>query len=262
MIAVPTTPYTGDLYGLDSHFENNTTIVEIDRLPIVNSTYTTYSEIKDVNGTVTLSTLTEDMPISTAKFGASALDYNTLSSAYSNRFMPFTFTNPSSQGRWIFIKYISGWLEPYHMINSYNGGYTSLDTFLADQVAGKTTYGILRNYQGNKLLVVNQTDITNNAISGNLIELDENGTATGTTIGTWSKITFNATPIIALNINNGVGYRQDVAFVLENGYVHEGEYHPVDDIYSYLMLNKEAKDELYSLNFSKSSHGKESCIWI
>ena len=236
-------PFTGTLYAIETDLDyNNSQEVEIEKFEIVNSAYSTYTEIEDINGTVSVFTETEDMPVS-FEYNTTVIDYSSLTSMYSAEGMPFTFSDVNSTGNKAYATFTADYIDTYHTPYGANGTYSSLDSFMSDHTAGKTTRGVARNKTGDKLLVLDENDDFN-ASTGSLIELNEDGTTTGNT-GTWSKTTVNTKEVLELNTSALSGYYEDEAYILDGGVVMEGEYIPAGSIYSLVLLNKNAKDEIY-----------------
>jgi len=239
--------FNGTLYFIDSYLDHTTSQeLEVSKLEIVNSTNSVYTEIKDINGTVTVSTQTQTMP-ATFQYDVATINNSTLTSMYSANGTPFSFADANSTARKVYVTYTSDYLDPHHIEYGPNGTYTTLDTFMANQVKGKTTYGIMRNYAEDKLLLLDDTDLTGDIANGygNLIEVNAtSGLATGNT-GKWSIHTVNTIEILDLNTSLLSGYNQNEAYMIDASIVKGGDYAPSGSTYSYALLNKTAKDEIY-----------------
>ncbi|MDO8453204.1 MAG: LamG domain-containing protein [Sulfurimonas sp.] len=242
--------YNGTLYALSSHQEENNLTVEYEKLKVVNSLFdSNLTVIKDVNGTATVTTKTSTMP-TPFQYANSNLGSADLSGAYSNYGTPFEFTfiDETSTGTKVYVTYPVERLEiDANNMRDQNGSFfTSINSFMGATVQGSATQGI-RNHARNKLLVFNQNEVANS--SGILIELDENGTVLTANAGTWIKQTVSSQEVLLINPTAAVvtasGYDTDMAFVLDNGIVKSATYKASGDIYSYILLDKAAKDALY-----------------
>jgi len=242
--------FNGTLYILSSHLDHNLSVeTEIEKVDILNSTHTTFTELEDINGTVTVATKAENIP-GTFGYDISAINYSSLSSLYTSYGTPFTFTDTNSSGQKVYVTYTSDFLEFHNnddegfKIKGDSGFYTSINSFMADQIIGKNNYGVLRSNDRKRFLLLDETeDLT--ASNGTLKEFDENGTLLSTT-ATWSRATIVTKDSVILNTSTLTGYRTDVAIALDtDGKVKGAEYKTSGDIYSYILLNKEAKNELY-----------------
>ena len=247
------TSYTGTLYVLNTCQDYNQSVVEYEKIEVLNSALNSYfTVVKELDGVVQgITTKVENIP-STIAFESTAVDTTNLNTLYSDANMPFAFTG-TSQGQRVYVSYPDGLLETYDDINySYISPYTNFEEFMVDQVKDVTPHGIMRNYDGSRLLVFDTADDLNNTatLSGNLIELDENGTVTQGDAGDWNKTTFNGTSVLSIHpdLNVVSGYHTDTAFLLDttDSYVKPAEYKAAGDVYNYVLLNKEAKDELYN----------------
>ena len=241
--------YTGSVYILNSSHENYESVVTYEKIDVNDSVIGSIVEVKDINGVVKQDDIKSDMDDipSNIAYDSSVINMTSLNTLYSAEGIPFTFTdiNDSSEAQKVYVKYSDGKLNIKDE-NSSNYVYSTLEDFMLDQVIDRASYGLLRDRVGNKLLVF---DNTNNdlayATSGTLIEIDENGTVLNDPAGTWNKQTFNGTSLVSIHPTES-GYRTDAAFALENSLVKEAEFKDVNEIYSYIFLNRSAKDEIYS----------------
>lgn len=242
------TPFTGNLYVLYSHIGyENLQEIGYEKIKIENSTFNTLEQVTDINSTVTLSLQPNTMP-DTFEFEDAYISNTTLTTLYNDNGMPFTFSDINSKGKRVYITYPDVLMESHDIAYGPNGGYTSLSSYMADQVAGKTTYGVMRNITRDKLLLFNQVDIDSGASSGDLIEVDENGVPTNA-LASWAIETINSNQTLILDTSALTGYAQDMAVFLDytDGMVKNAEYKAANDVYSYVLLNREAKDEIYNL---------------
>ena len=230
--------YSGTLYVLNSYLNDDIEEIWYEQIKIENSTFDILEQVTDIDSTVTLSSEQNTMP-DTFEFENIDISNTTLSTLYSDYGMPFTFSDTNSIGKRVFITYPDSFLQTNSTVYGYNGTYGSLTDFMNDYEDGKTTYGILRNNTGNKLLVFDE-----DSTSQRLIELNEDGSPTNS-FGSFSIQTINSLETLVLDTSQLVGYRQDTAFTVENGVVMYAEYKAANDVYSYILLNREAKDELY-----------------
>ncbi|MCX6075514.1 MAG: hypothetical protein NTW78_01355 [Campylobacterales bacterium] len=235
--------YNGTLYTVNSYFDNNVT-VEYEKLKIINSLFNSnLTVIKDINGTATVTTETNTMP-KPFQYADTNLSSGDLTAAYNTYGTPFEFFDENSSGTKVYVTYPDALLESYARdMRDQNGSFfTSINSFMSATVQGSATQGI-RNHARNKLLVFNQNEVANS--SGTLIELSENGDLFTTNAGTWEKKTVNAQNILLIHPTSKNGYDTDMAFALDGGIVKSATYKASGDIYSYILLNKVAKDELY-----------------
>ncbi|MFA6136806.1 MAG: LamG domain-containing protein [Sulfurimonas sp.] len=239
--------YNGTLYALSSHLEENNLTVEYEKLKVTNSIFdSNLTTIKDINGTVTLTTKTNTVP-APFQYASSNLGSMDLSNAYSAYGTPFAFTE-GVFGTKVYVTYPSERLESYasDMRDQNSSFFTSINSFMSATVQGITTLGI-RNHARNKLLVFNQNEVANS--NGTLIELGENGTVLTANAGTWIKQTVSSQEVLLIYPTTALatasGYDTDIAFVLDGGIVKSASYKASGDIYSYILLNKAAKDEIY-----------------
>ena len=240
--------YTGTLYVLNTYQDYNQSVVEYEKIEITDSNFSDFIEVKDIGGVVYgIKTEANDLP-DTMAFESTPVSLSNLNTLYSDAGMPFPFTG-SSEGQRIYVKYPAGKLEIHDDINdSYMSPYTTLEDFMVDQVKDVTPFGVMRNNDGSRLLVFDTSSVDLNdtaTLSGNLIELDENGTEIDANAGDWNKTTINSTPIVSIHPTLS-GYPKDMAYVLEDSMVKHAEYKSAGDIYSYILLNKDAKDEIYN----------------
>jgi len=235
--------FTGTLYMVESYYDyNSTKEVEIEKFDILNSSHAGYTEIEDHNGTVTISTEVETMP-ATFQYDVATIDYSTLSSMYSTEGMPFTFSDINSTGRKVYVTFTSDYLDPYHTAHGPSGTYSNIDDFMADHVEGKSSYGVMRNKVQDKLLLFDVAEL--NTTSGSLIEVNALTAAPTGQYGSWMKTTVNSTEVLAFDTSSLTGYYGDEAYMLDGGEVKAGDYVPNGTIFSFVMLNKEAKEEMY-----------------
>ena len=238
-------PYTGDLYTLNSFIdENSSQFIQYEKLEVIDSSHSTYTEIKNINGLVNVEQEINTKP-DTAQFEDLNISNSALSTLYTVNGTPFTFTNTDSLGLKLYITYPTQNLDIRETINNLNGtSYGSLSDFMTDMVASKTTHGILRNNAGDKLLVLDESELSNTY--GSLIEMNEDGTTTGLS-GSWSLITIDSKEMLLLDTSSLTGYKEDAAFIFDttDNNVKFVEYKADGDVYSYILLNKSAKDELY-----------------
>ena len=261
--------YTGDLYVLNTYQDYNQSIVEYEKIEVTDSNFSEFIEVKDVGGIVYgIKTETNDLP-DTIAFDSAVLSATDLNTSYSNAGMPFSFNDENSSGQKIYIKYTDARLETYDDMNnsymslydinnsysftydinnSYISTYTTLEEFMLNQVKDVTQFGIMRSNDGSRLLVFDTKDDLNNTdtLYGNLIELDENGTQITADAGDWNKTIIDSNQTILSIHPTTSGYYKDMAYVLENSMIEHAEYKSAGDVYSYILLNREAKDEIYS----------------
>ncbi|MEA2018563.1 MAG: hypothetical protein U9N59_08950 [Campylobacterota bacterium] len=113
---------------------------------------------------------------------------------------------------------------------------------MLDITNGNITYGLLRDINKTKLLVLDPSEISDS--NGTLIELDQNGTQISSNAGSWGKLTVDSYPTLILNPTNS-SYRQETVFVLDGSNIKFAQYQAAGEIYSHVLLNKDAKNELY-----------------
>ncbi|MFA6192358.1 MAG: LamG domain-containing protein [Sulfurimonas sp.] len=241
--------YNGTLYAFSSNFDNNIT-VEYEKLKVINSLFdSNLTTIKDINGTVTVTTKANTIP-APFQYASTNLGSGDLSAAYSYYGTPFEFSyiDETSTGTKVYVTYPDALLESYASdMRDQNGSFfTSINSFMNATIQNSATQGI-RNHARNKLLVFNQNEIVNS--NGTLIELDENGSVLTAGAGTWEKITVNSQEVLLIHptaaLATANGYNADIAFVLDSGIVKSASYKASGDIYSYILLDKAAKDALY-----------------
>ena len=239
--------YNGTLYALSSNLEENNITVEYEKLKVINSLFdSNLTVVKDINGTVSLGTRINTMP-KPFQYADTNLGSGDLNAAYSGYGTPFTFTE-GVFGTKVYVTYPTELLESYasDMRDQYGSFFTSISSFMNATVQGSATKGI-RNHARNKLLVFNQNEVEYS--SGTLIELDENGSVLTANAGTWVKQTVSSQEVLLIHPTTALatanGYNTDIAFVYDGVIVKGASYKASGDIYSSILLDKAAKDELY-----------------
>ncbi|MDF1875713.1 hypothetical protein JHD48_08195, partial [Sulfurimonas sp. SAG-AH-194-I05] len=223
---------------------NNYKVVEYKRHEIVNNTIINEYQVKDINSLVTYTTPTVTVP-NTLKF-QTPTEYLELSSLFSQNNMDFTFSNVNSSSQEVYVKYLTEVLNIQTDFFSSNTTYNTMSEFITEAQKNEISYGLLRSYDKTKFITLG---INNNE----LIEYNQDGTRVDISlpVGTYTTTVVNSTEVLILNPQlDGVphaDYPHNIAFVLESDKkIKLAEYYAVNDTYSYTLLNKVAKDELYS----------------
>ncbi|NOQ32069.1 MAG: hypothetical protein GQ570_13205 [Helicobacteraceae bacterium] len=239
---------TEDLYSLNTRVDYNSSghsssVVEYDRHKIVANEVLIDYYIKDIDGVVDeVKSATSTIP-NTLHFDTQN-DYSTTSSHFSAAGMNFSFSDTNSTSQKVYVKYIDEELR-VDDYSSSDQSVASLEYFMNAVANNYLSYGLLRSINNKKVITLEYTANISSDITGNLIEYDQNGTIVNdSTAGTWSKRVVGSYTALTLHPTNPE-FRQNAAFVWEANYIKYAEYHAANDIYSYLLLNKEAKEELY-----------------
>ena len=235
---------TNNLYSLNTWNEYNnesiSQVVEYERYSIVSNVITEENIIKDTAGVVTHTT--DITPVSnltqTVKF-ETPLNNTATTALFSNNNMVFNFTDINATSQKMYVKYLSEELSIEDTFFVNGATYNSMDSFINDAIANNFSYGLLRNEDESKIVVLGSGNL-----SGNLLEVDVNTTILDYNIGSWQRKTVDGYDTLILTLTNN-SYPQDSAFVVDNGVIKTASYKAAGDIYSYIFLNKTAKDELY-----------------
>lgn len=235
-------------YNLESWMDytifTTSQIVDYYRMYINSNSILSDIEIKDIDGIISYLLKPLDLP-DTLKFDTT-LDNVATSTLYTTHGMPFTFSDTNSISQKLYIKYTAQELKvDGDNILPNDSTVPDMNTFISELQKNEISYGLLRNIDRTKVLTLHPT------IANQLIERDENQTTITEDAGSWSTDTITDTNGISyetLIINpTSSEYRQDEAFVLDvtDSKIKYAQYHAAGDIISHVMLNKEAKNELY-----------------
>ena len=199
----------------------------------------TETDIVDRDGIVEFETNTSSIQV-TFEFNTT-LNNTATTQLFSNHGMSFTFSDPNATAQTIVTKHTSDELsiEKGYFLKGIT--YNSLDDFISAMALNDTPYGLMRSKDRSKILSLDAS-----GTSGYLIEKDENGTVLNENAGSWYKTSVNGYDVLAFDINDS-SYRQYQAFVFDpsNQTIKVADYFKAGDIYSFVLLNKAAKDELY-----------------
>ena len=238
--------FSGDLYVLNSYIdENSSQVVQYEKIEFIESAHDLFREVKNKDGIVEVSEKEEDMP-ETFQIQEANISNIDLTILYTDNGMPFTFNDTNSKGKKIYVTYPTQKFDSNDSVYETNStSISSLVDFMFHKTANETTYGIIRNQTRDKLLVFDSSEINNT--SGTLIEIAEDGVETNAQ-GSWSKVTIDSREVLLLDTSSLSGYRSDAAFIFDttDNKVKYVDYKAAGDIYSYILLNKSAKDELYN----------------
>jgi len=224
--------------GIDSNTDGSTyDKVGYNKLTVDSNSILIEDKIIDIDGLVTHTSEISDIP-NTIQFDT-IIDNIATSTLYAQNNTPFTFSNTNSISQKSLIKYNTEKLEIDDNYFNDDTTFSSMSLFVDLLTTNETSYGLIRNKDKSKIITLD-TD-------GNLIERDENQTITNYNAGSWSTGEVDGYEILIVNPNSS-DYKQESAFILDtiDNKIKSAQYYAAGDIYSHILLNQEAKNELYN----------------
>ncbi|MDF1874968.1 LamG domain-containing protein [Sulfurimonas sp. SAG-AH-194-I05] len=247
---------SGNVYTLETYtdFSADTPqrVVNYQRHAISSNTVVGEYQVRDVSGIVSYETKDINIP-DTLKFDT-ILDYNATSNLFNLNGINFTFLDANSSSQEVYIKYLSDTLIIDEIYFNDGTTYNTLSEFIADVQKNEISYGLLRTYDESRFITLGS-----GTTEGEIIEFNADGTATTENVGSWSVVTFGSQEVLLFNITKYVAnddggytipntdYKLYSAFILDetDKKIKKARYYAKDDVFSSLVLNKTAKDELY-----------------